>query len=305
MIAGGIIFLALVLTVMHFHREPNVAEQILFKAERVELVSQMSQALASASEAEKSAVLAITDQDSQKFADEAREATALVEQGRSSLGSLLDVGGTNSEKELLAKFSLAFTEYKRIDDDLLALAVQNTNLKAYSLAYGPAAVEITKMHDVLSRIVEESANSNTPEAKRSMLLASVAQASALQIQTLLAPHIAEESDQKMDDLEALMTTEDQKVRKSLEGLNALLKPKGNPDLETATAAYARFRNLRTQILKLSRENTNVHSLAISLNQKRKAMFACQAALTALDQAIRGEPVEGEGENAPTNPRKIL
>ena len=83
---------------------------------------------------------------------------------------------------------------------------------------------------------------------------------------------------------------------------APLKLNGDPDLEMAVTSYARLSKLRIEILKLSRENTNVRSLAISLNQKRKAMLACQAALTALEQTIEEEPaVVG---STPVNPRKL-
>jgi hypothetical protein len=305
MIVGATIFFAIAFTTMRFHRESTPAKQILFKAKRLELVGQMREALASASEAEKSAVLAITDEESKAFADQARAASASLDQAHAALGKLLETGGTKGETDRLDQFSQRFTEFKHIDDDLLGLAVKNTNVKAYNLAFGPAAQDLKEMDSALSRMVEESANSTSPQAKRVMLLASVAQTAALRIQTLLPPHIAEENDQKMDDLEAEMRGEDQKVHKALEGLASLQKPMGSPDLEMAMSAYARLTNIRAQILKLSRENTNVRSLSASLNQKRKVMFACQAALIALEQAIQGEPIEGEGENAPTNPRKVL
>src|SRR5882724_10575553 len=122
------------LAVLHVQRGQSPAEQLAFKARRVDLVERMRLALASASEAEKSAVLAVTDEDSQKFADQARAATTEVEQGGKELAELVQASGTSNEKDLLAQFSKVFVEFQRIDSDLLVLAVKNTNLKAYSLA---------------------------------------------------------------------------------------------------------------------------------------------------------------------------
>jgi len=68
------------------------------------------------------------------------------------------------------------------------------------------------------------------------------------------------------------------------------------------SCYARFTKIKTQTLDLSRENTNVRSLSISLNQKRKAMLLCQEALSALKQAIVGEPVRGVTYGSPARPR---
>ena len=145
MVTGAIILLVVILVVLHFRAGQNPAEQLVFKAKRVDLVARMRLTLTSASEAEKSAVLAVTDQDSQTFADQARAATAEVEHERKELWELLATGGTQSEKDLLVKFSKTFTDLKHIDDDLLALAVKNTNLKAYSLAFGPAADALKEM----------------------------------------------------------------------------------------------------------------------------------------------------------------
>ena len=99
-----------------------------------------------------------------------------------------------------------------------------------------------------------------------------------------------------------MAGEDTQVRKSLGGLAALVRFSKDPDLATAAARYVEFSHIRTQILALSRENTNVRSLSISLNQKRKVMLACQAALGALQQAILAEPIAGTTYGAPPRPR---
>ena len=302
MATGAAILLVVIFVALHFRTGQGPAEQFAFKAKRVDLVARMRLTLASASEAEKSAVLAVTDQDSQTFADQARAATAEVELERKELGELLAAGGTRGEKDLLAQFSKVFTDFQRIDNDLLVLAVKNTNIKAYGLAFGPAADALKEMDTALSSLVAKSAGS--PEAGNVTSLAFGAQTAALRIQTLLAPHIAEESDKKMDELEALMTKEDQDVRKDLDGLVSLQKLHGDPDLETAASDYARFSEVRGRILALSRENTNVRSLAMSLGQKRKVLFLCQDALSALQQAIQEEPVSGVNYEPVSGPRSL-
>ena len=300
MATGAVILLVVILAVLHFHTEQSLVEKLAFKAKRLDLVARMRLTLASASEAEKSAVLAVTDQDSQIFADQARAATAEVERERKELGELLASGGTQGEKDLLVQFSKAFTDLQHIDNDLLGLAVKNTNIKAYSLAFGPDADALKEMDTVLSKLVAKSAGS--PESGGNVtLLAFGVQTAALRIQTLLAPHIAEESDKKMGELEALMAKEDQQVRKDLDGLVLLQKLNGDPDLKVAISDYARFSEVRGRILVLSRENTNVRSLAMSLGQKRKALLLCQDALSVLQQAIQEEPVNSESV---PNPRSL-
>ena len=106
----------------------------------------------------------------------------------------------------------------------------------------------------------------------------------------------------MDELEARMTKDDQMVRKELDELTKLPMFNRDTDLETATSDYAKFSKVRTQILALSRENTNVRSLAISLNEKRKVMLLCQDALAALQQAILQERIDGVNYGPPSNPR---
>ena len=300
MVPGAAFMLLLVLVSGYFQKGQNPAKELAFKAQRVDLVSRMQLGLSSASEAEKSAVMAITDRESKVFADQARAATAEVERERQDLKEFLKTGGTQSERELLAQFAQAFTEFQRIDNDLLGLAIKNTNLKAYDLAFGPAADAIEEMNGILSRIV--AANADSPEATKVTLLACDAQINALRIQTMLPPHIAEESDEKMDKLDALIAREDARVRKDIDALKAIPSLSGNTDISRAASIYDRFSKIRAQILKLSRENTNVRSLAISLNQKRKVTLVCRDILNALKQTILEEPVRGVTYGPPARPR---
>jgi hypothetical protein len=298
--AGAVILAALMLVVWHFRREESPAQQLAFKAARVDLVGRMELALARGSEAEKSAVLAITDQDSQRFADQARAAVAEVDRERQELAKLLETGGTPRERDLLAQFSLLFGKLQRIDDEVLQLAVKNTNLKANALLFGPAAETLAEMDGALSRVMARTAGS--PDARQVMLLAFGARTEVLRIQTLLAPHIAEESDSKMDQLEAAMLLQEVQARKDLAGLAALPSLKGNADLAKASSSFARYGEIKARILALSRENTNVRSLALSLNQKRNAMILCLDSLNALKQAILEEPIAGVTYGRPSSPR---
>ena len=302
MAVGAAAFLALILFVFRFRPLQSSAEQLAFRARRVELVEQMRLSVASASESEKSAVMAITDEDSQTYADHARTATAAVEQRRRELGQLLTQGGAKDEQDSLAKFSDAFAQFQRIDKTLLDLAVRNTNLKAYSLAFGPAAAVLREMDAALVRVGAARGNSPSADDLKVLQLADNARLAALRLLVLLPPHIAEESDQKMDEIEAAMAEEDQAVRRDLDALSSFSILSGSPDLATATVDYSRFTELRKQILRLSRENTNVRSLAMSLSEKRKVTVLCQDALAALEQAIQEEPIAGLSNRAPVSPR---
>jgi hypothetical protein len=284
MAAGAVILLIVLLVVQHFQKGRDPAAQIASKTRRVELVARIQLALASSSEAEKSAVLAVTDEDSQKFADQARAAAAEAERARGQLGELLTGTGNQGEKDLLAQFTEAFAEFQRIDEDLLVLAAENTNLKASSLAFGPAAAALNEMDAALARLPAEDVNATR--------LADKARIAAWRLLTLIPPHIAEESDQKMGEMESRMDEEDRLAHQSLDELAAMPTLAGNPDLKAAVAGYARFNETKVQILRLSRENTNVRSLSISLGQKRKAMLVCQTLLAALEQAIQAEPIAG-------------
>jgi hypothetical protein len=297
MAAGAAVLLVVILVVLALHRPLDVSGELAAKAMRVDTVEQMRIALASSGEAEKSAVLAVTDEDSRTFADQARSATSEVERGLEALTSSLNRSRSSEERAQLDRFAQAFSELKRVDVQVLDLAVQNTNLKAYALAFGPAAAALDEMEAALSKLTAGAVGSLA--AKNEALLACEARAAARSIQATLAPHIAERSDAAMDSLEARMQRDDQQVRNNLDRLSALQRSTGSQNLDTATASYARFSDLRSQILRLSRENTNVRSLILSLSERQRLSQECQKILQGLQREIFAEPIPGVEYRAPS------
>jgi hypothetical protein len=238
----------------------------------------------------------VTDEESQAFADQATAATAEVDKALEALKAPPAADAAPKEKELISKFSEAFADFRRVDRELLALAVKNTNVKAFAMAFGPAAEASKETDGALSRFLARHETS----PQRTLLLAAAARAAALRLETRLAPHIAEESDQREDEMEALMANDDREVRAAFDALSAMPGLGPDPDLASARSSYSRFSELRTRILALSRENTNVRSLSISLNQKRAVTAVCQEALAALRREVAVEP----DPLVPSNPRRL-
>ena len=285
-LVGVLAVMLLLALVWRFGDVSGPAKALAFKAGRVDLVGQMQVALAAAAEAEKSAVLAATDQESQAFAERSRAAIAEVELGRVELGRRLEAGGTEAEQALLAQFSKDFVALRAVDEEVLGLAVRNTNLKAHALAFGPAAEALAGLDAALEKAVSQA---GAPRAAQAQRLADRARLGVLRIQALLAPHIWEAREDRMAALEATMAGEVREVRRALDGLSALA---GAAAVSPAAASLARYLELEGQVLDLSRENSNVKSLALSLGHKRAAQAVCQGALATLQQAILDEPIPG-------------
>lgn len=277
-------------TVLFLRGERDPVAQIALKEKRLALVNAMRQSLAAASEAQNSAVMSTGEQDSKTFAEEARSSTAALERGRNELESLLKSHTGPQVVEQMTRVTQSLREFRQIDEQLLDLAVQSSNRKAFSLAFGPAMNLLKEMDQPLSRIVADEAELPPDDRLRAVRLAGEIRVGILRMQVLLMPHIAEASDQKMDEFEQELSAIDSKCQTDLAELGKLLPKNDQSNLETTKSHYAEFEELKSQIIKLSRQNTDVRAAAIVLKEKRKAMLACQDALAALEHAIRSEQI---------------
>jgi hypothetical protein len=292
LIMAGVIVLAaaaVMVVVVFISRLPRMGphlEEVFTKTLRKsQLVSSMRINLHASVEAEKSAVLAVTDEASQQFADQAGQAATDVEQARREIEQLIETEKVPREMDLLREFNTCWERFQEVDRTLLPLAVQNTNLKAFGLSFGPASEAIRRMEFALAGLIDSTASS--VEASRIVRESFEALTAAVKIHASQAPHIAEVSDSRMDEIEAAMRGYDQEVDASLSILGELTSAAGKPALDAARAAYSDFRKINSEVIRLSRENSNVRSLALSLGQKRKVTAQCDEILSALQDTLQG------------------
>jgi hypothetical protein len=259
---------------------PETALERLMEARRLaaDLLVQMTKA----ADASNRAVMADTDEASIKFAREAEQATQAVQRDTDALRPILQGLDYAAETRLLEEFGSRFAEYRPLDRNILELAVENTNLKAQRISFGPAQEAADAFRDSLA-----AATPSDPakESGRVEALVATAVADVREIQVLQAPHIAESDEAAMTRMEKRMATSEAAARSALVTLGGLVQPASRPRLAAATTALDRFIGLNGQIIALSRRNTNVRSLALSLGQKRTITAACEDSLRALQDAL--------------------
>ncbi len=231
------------------------------------------------------AVMANTDEASLAFAHESEQATATVERDLKLLTGLLSGMRLSDEGKIIQDFSVRFSEYRELDRRILALAVENTNLKAHALSVGPA-------HDAASSLRRslESFASSSPAKDRCVIDALVVKAvlSVREIQVLYAPHIAERDDVAMTRMEKEMAELEGTATGALKALEELASPSSRSLLAEAVSSFDKFKRTSTQIVALSRRNTNVLSLELALRAKPPLVSACNDRLRTLQDALAKE-----------------
>lgn len=248
-----------------------------------QVLSDLKVELLKSVEAEKSAVLADTDEASKDFADQSMKASAAVDEGRTKLHRLVDEGGISEELKLSGEFDHCWAELQKIDRVLLELAVQNTNIKAAKLSETEGSQAMKQFEKAIGEIVE-AGPSDTAET-RTTQLAMEALSSAHEVQVLQLPHILASSDERMDRIEADMRKAADRTNRSLEALQGLANEKSKATLAEAKNAFAEFMRINARIIELSRQNTNIKSMELSLGKKRVATAQCEEVLSALQKTV--------------------
>ncbi len=241
-----------------------------------------------ATDASNRAVMADTDEASIAFAHEAEASSRRVESDRDALGVLLHQLNYPKELQALAEFSARWSAYEELDRQILALAVENTNLKAEGLAFGPAREAADAFRAALERLAVDAAPKDRCRVEGIVNRAVLA---VREIQVLQPPHIAERNEEAMTRLESEMSSRRNAAHAALGELTPLVAP-SSPSLAAAATALDRFDGVSAELVALSRRNTNVRSLDLALRARPPLTAACDEGLRHLQDALAKEGSKG-------------
>ncbi len=261
-------------------RGPATVQAELGEARR--LSAELRVQFSKATDASNRAVMADTDEASVTFAHEAEQASKLVENDVTQLSALLGSLQIVDETQILQRFQKQFADYLVVDKQVLALAVENTNLKAQQLSFGPAREAADRFKAALDHL---SPSLPAKDQCRAEELVANAVLSVREMQLLQGPHIASPEDAFMTALEQQSSALESKAATDLTALSGLVDA---PSLAAAQAAFEQLKGFARQIVSLSRTNSNVRSLDLSLRVKPPLVNACEESARALQSALANE-----------------
>jgi hypothetical protein len=236
-------------------------------------------------EAEKSAVIADTDEASQAYANQALKAGESLERDFRDFNSLVQKDHTQGESKLLTEFQACWTEFKKTDQQLLDYAVKNTNIKAAKLSFDQGSQTMKRFEEALNELGGgKSANREEAQVVRPV---AEALAAGYKIHYLHAPHIAAANDDQMDEIEGEIKKNQEKIKRSLDQLKTLVPTKKQGALQKAKKADEELEQVTNKVIELSRQNTNIKSFELSLGRKRKITAQCDEILLGLQETVRG------------------
>lgn len=257
--------------------EPKPVLSELMEARSV--TSELRAAFLQASEASNRAVLADTDDVSAAAAKDAGEARAVVVERLTSLQGVVHSLGYTAEIETLDRFKTRFAEYQKLDSEILALAVENTNLKAQRLTFGA----VREMADgMTAELLQVSGAAKSADVDGQV---QAIRADVYEMLFIEARHNAEADEAAMTQLEQRATALAGDARERLARLSRATSGSPAATVKAATSLFERLMATHDEVIALSRRNTNVRSLALTFGRARIVAAECADVLRLLQDSL--------------------
>ena len=265
-------------------------------------VSQIEIDLHRAVRAQKNSIISIVDDESKRYANQSRKHEEAANQSRIELAKLIEMHGSAEEKEALNEFDRTWVEFQKIEKDVLSLAEKNSNIKASNLLNGIMIEKLNALELLLSPLpaMMEAEQNVKPDPvriatipKKSRLISEA----LLQLHTLyrvLNQHNNANAELEKNPFETQWKSLERSIDEKLISLKTMSdgKDKESETIARATTAYGEFKDMASQVLKLSRDNTVNLSTNLSMGTLRELVESCDLALirlkTSLDKRLESD-----------------
>jgi methyl-accepting chemotaxis protein len=261
-----------------------------------DICAEMRLQLIYAIRAQKNAVISTKDEDSRKFAEQARVASREVERLRQELVSRRGSDPSMVIRQELEAINRTWAEYQKVEESVLDLAVQNTNTKALALCFGAALAQVNAYETALDAILTQN-EKRLGEAKsdamasarlqRQMRLVESIRVEALRFHVELAA-FANASSSDVNQVEQQVAKYQQSRDTYVAELTKTIDEKDQALLDRAMAIRDEYQKSVADIRRLSKIDSNNRAAELSLTQAFVPSDACDKHLKTLKEQLGSE-----------------
>ncbi len=306
MIIGVLIFTALLIAAVGIYQlkslNAKVQSLVDITVKELYVTNLIEIELHRAVRAQKNCIISTDDDESKRFANLSRKHEEAANQSRIELAKLIDLHGSAEEKETVNEFDRNWAEFQKIEKDLLALAEKNSNIKASNLLNGIVLEKLNTLESLLSPLpaMMEAEQTAKPDPLRAVSIPKknrLISEALLQLHTLyrvLNQHNNANTELEKNPFETQWKSLERGIDEKLISLKTMSdsKDKESEPIARATTAYGEFKDMTSQVLKLSRENTVNLSTALSTGTLRELVDSCDLTLvrlkTSLDKRLEAD-----------------
>ena len=303
---GVLIFTALLIAAVSIYQlkslNAKVQSLVDVTVKELNVTNQIEGELHRAIRAQKNCIVSIIDEESKRFAVQSRKHEDAANQSRIELAKLMELHGSAEEKEAMNEFERNWMEFQKIEKDALSLAEKNSNIKANNMLNGIVLEKLNALESLLSPLPAsmEAEQTLKPDPVRVALIPKknrLISEALLQLHTLyrtLNLHNNANTELEKNPIETQWKSLERSIDEKLISLKTMSdgKDKESETITRATTAYGEFKDMASQVLKLSRENTVNLSTALSMGTLRELVDSCDLALirlkTSLDKRLDSE-----------------
>ncbi len=302
LIVGILVLCVLAVAVMGYRRLGDVNERVQHMVDvtskKVFLTVTIRADLQRARRMEFRAVLTPDDKESQEYAKRTRDLSKGVDATYADLDKLIEAGASSAERQNLQKFHQSWQEYCTSQEQVLKLAVDNSNVKAHALATGKLSEKVAAITQAAAAGLRqiEKLRAEAQPANDAQSLASLdrdhqtlarLQVLALDMHRQLSLHVFDTTDEDMDRLDEQIASWQKEADDRLAQLADSADSRGLAWGEPLSNAFRELRPLTAQLQKLLRANTNSRSaeLAFAANEH---IDDCMTALADMVEELKGD-----------------